>query len=160
MDRKRILEILAQDYLTLREKLIVFFERRLCPDAADLADDTLARLVGDVERNGFPNSLEARVRAIAKNVYREWARRIQRFDPLPPVLSVPGHGGKAEDAREALAALPPHERVLLEEYYLQRKEREQMARRLGVSAQSLRVRVFRAKKRLQALLWGASGIKD
>jgi DNA-directed RNA polymerase specialized sigma24 family protein len=159
MTRTQILEILARDYLTLRDKLIVFFERRACPDAADQADDTLARLVGDIERNGLPDNLEARTRAIAKNVYREWARRVSRFDPLPPGLSVPAHGGKAEDAREVVAALAPQDRLLLEEYFLQRRGREEMAHRLGVSAENLRVRVFRAKKRLRALLWGTSGMK-
>jgi RNA polymerase sigma factor (sigma-70 family) len=157
----------VEKYSALRRKLTTFFAWRGCgSDAEDMADDVLLRVVErvDVLRPDDPTPY---VFGMATNVARE--RLIKRhrgveLDDVEPSAFATSAPESASVARrlleEYLAVLPESDRHLLVSYFTE--DRATLAQKLGVSEASLRVRVHRLRRRLEALHRpsGASEARD
>ncbi|MEM6672147.1 MAG: sigma-70 family RNA polymerase sigma factor [Planctomycetota bacterium] len=158
---------------------VVDFLRHRCRDehqAEDLAQDTLLRaarfrsMLGKIERP------RAWALQIAANLHRDQARREswQRllppdhptFGAIPGTEPVPGDDGGAErfevegrlldledvvrEVRATWAELMPRDRVVLDAYYLDGSTTEETARACRVAPRLVKVRLFRARRRLES----------
>lgn len=128
-------------------------------DAEDLAQDTI--LVTYQHLDGIePGSLHGWVRAVARNKHVDWARRQSRAiilaephviadssdDPLVATLLAHDQA----DLRRLLSTLSPAHRRLLELKYIEDRSVEEVAAVLGRSVNTVKVGLFRARKRLRA----------
>jgi len=141
----------GEKYEALRRKLITFFHNRDCPEAEDLADETIDRVtrrLGEVEVHDLPKFVLGVARRVASEKHRDPAP--PRRAPLP--AAVPEEGLAALD--QCLERLAAEERALILEYYryeMSRKVRfrEAMAAALGITTAALRVRAYRIRQQLQ-----------
>jgi RNA polymerase sigma factor (sigma-70 family) len=156
----------ATAYEALRRRLVRFFERRGAVDAESLADVTLDR-VGERKARGDVevDNVTAFAMGVARLVALEHGRRVQRQAPVPeelPSPRAPSDAGEIErrlaGLEAALAELREDDRALVLAYYASGDGRgridgrAELAARLGVSQVNLRVRAFRARTRLEAVL--------
>jgi RNA polymerase sigma factor (sigma-70 family) len=147
-----------------RQRLIDFFVMKGCVDAEGLADETFDRaminLLNERVRDLAPP--EAYLRGIAKRVFIEscrYSRRAVSLDHLGREIASAAEDNPAEsadfDALDAcLGRLPQREKELIIEYYNFEPERKivhhrDLAGRFKVSLGTLRVAVFRIRRKLQ-----------
>ncbi|MEM1449325.1 MAG: RNA polymerase sigma factor [Planctomycetota bacterium] len=161
----------------LRPTVLAFLQAR-CRDphqAEDLAHDTLLRAA----RSRTPLHGVARPSAwalqIAANVQRDHARRESRQQLMPadhtafaevigtePVpgatrpevrYDVEGQSIEGDDlmreVREVWCQMLPRDRAILSAYYLEQGGRDEAARACGIRADLVKVRLFRARRRLE-----------
>jgi RNA polymerase sigma-70 factor (ECF subfamily) len=83
---------------------------------------------------------------------RRWLGRPLESDALENVAAEPGAQGLDPDLEQALARLKPRDRALLWLAYVEGRPHREMARTLGVAAPSVRVMLFRARRRLAHIL--------
>lgn len=133
--------------------------KRRYPNSPDVVQETLTRLfiriTGGLE---IKVSVEALAIGIAENVQREARRAEDRFTGIVTEFAdIEKSPSFPEPAESELAALKkrvfsPTERKLFDEYYSFRGNvhlrRERLARKLGVSMNTLYQRMFRLKERL------------
>src|SRR5215469_6945895 len=158
-------------YTELRQRLVKYFDWRGCADPEDLADETITRATRRIGEgavsgatspsdNGAPlpsgsDAILPYCYGIAKWVLKEYRHRASKTDPLGELAEDTG----AVDSRQTidtrlaleqcLKKLAPRHAALLVSYYLY--DREQLAEQLGISANALRVRVFRIIEELRQL---------
>jgi DNA-directed RNA polymerase specialized sigma24 family protein len=173
-DRERA----GEQYEGLRRSLVAFFRWRGATAPEELADDTLDRVGRKLHESpeGGARELVPYVYGIARNVLREAqarARRTQRaLDRLrgevAEVVTTPTDLAAAiEEERGAslaclercLDALAPEARHLVLEYYGEDKRARIEARRglaetQGVELNTIRVRLWRIRRRLEACVRG------
>ncbi|HJQ24651.1 MAG TPA: hypothetical protein VKA60_12105 [Blastocatellia bacterium] len=169
-DRERA----AQRYEMIRAKLLKFFECRGCPLPEDLTDDTINRVarrlcegqqIWTTEPAGY-------FYGVARNVLKEyWSspeREFATLDSLPPPAHPYIDALKHQEAERqrlhterrldwlaaGLEQLPAESRELILDYYQgDRRERirhrKQIADRLGIAPNALRIRVHRIRERLE-----------
>lgn len=136
--------------------------RRVLPshhDAEDAAQDALVRAWR--ARDNCTDRPTAWIGAIARN---EALRTAGRRTPTPhddPSLAEPGtllaqfdHDRLEDrlDVNRALDRLHPYDRLLVALYYGADVSAKEVANRLGSTESTIRVRLFRARKRLRAIL--------
>lgn len=152
----------GERYQTLRRKLMMFFAARHCeaaaPDLADVAIDRLARRLAE----GAPidASIESFALGIARNVAREEWKRPVPADVNWSAIAAPSSAPPEEDPAlrcldECLAALPASSRESLHRFYTDSgaakiENRQRLAAELGIDANALRVRMHRARVKLEA----------
>jgi RNA polymerase sigma-70 factor (ECF subfamily) len=123
-------------------------------DADDIAQDAFCRLL-----RGGPDADEEQRRRylfrIASNlVVDRWRREERAADvarrhvPLPLASDFPGH----EDVARTFARLAPRERALLWLAYVEGQTHNEIAEAVGLARDSVKVLLFRARKRLRDLL--------
>ena len=164
----RLLAWLHQDreqagliYEKIRSRLITIFAARSCLVPEELADETIdrvARRIGDVA-DTYSGDQALYFFGVANNVHHEYLKR-----PALPEHDVPlgEHYPQADPDKErmhhclerCLDRLPGETRELVVRYYSLEKQskielRKQMADELGVSINTLRLRVLRWKEKLQ-----------
>jgi DNA-directed RNA polymerase specialized sigma24 family protein len=143
-----------ESFRRFRARLVRLFAWKHCEDPEDLADETISRLVKNIQ-SGQEISQDRPyryVRAIARNVFREYLRAKEKsgietdVDELPD-LPAPE---ETEDCWTlCLAQLSPDKREFLEKYFLDSIDREQFAREKGLTINALRLTVFRYKAALR-----------
>lgn len=164
----------GEKYQTVHRSLSKFFECRGCASAAELADETLNRVARRLEDGEtiYADEFSSYAYGVARNVLREHARGPEpRTRPLETLLP-PSHPRLSpfEEEEEALAresserrleclescagTLPEESRMLILSYYEAESgglidARRQLAERLGVSLNNLRIRVHRIRERLE-----------
>lgn len=169
-DRERA----ARRYEMIRAKLLKFFECRGCPLAEDLTDETINRVARRLSegRRIWAAEPASYFYGVARNVLKEyWASPEREFAPLD-VVPPPSHPcadalkhQEAEHQRlhlerrlDWLAAgldqLPAESRELILDYYRgdhreRIRHRKQIAERLGIPPNTLRLRVHRIRERLE-----------
>jgi RNA polymerase sigma-70 factor, ECF subfamily len=97
---------------------------------------------------------------LAKNTFIDHCRarqRLSRFVPLEALPAEPnGHENPdsrlAEILREALAALPPHERELLQAAYIDKRPLRELAEEAGQTYKAVESRLGRLRHKLKAQL--------
>lgn len=142
-------------YHRLRQKLIMFFERRECFCPEELADESLQRVVQRVSRGPLPDAVEVEAFAmgIARNVILEWYRS-PRYSTVAEVEAYnPEEAGPqdlADRAREAIATLDPEDKEMMSQYYLDGRAAESLAKEWGLSPEGIRSRIFRKRRKLIA----------
>lgn len=166
-------EIAARKYEIIRAKLLKYFECRGCPSPEDLTDDTINRVARRLYEGRQIWTIEpaSYFYGVARNVLREyWAspeREFATLESLPPVHPYTGALRHQEVEREqlnlerrldwlaaCLNQLPAESRELILDYYQGEKgerirHRKQMAERLGIPQNALRIRVHRIRERLE-----------
>lgn len=150
----------SPEYERLRERLMRIFARRGSDAPEELADETFARVVAKLPEivDSYEGEPVRYVYGVARNVYLEDARR-PKLTPYAPGLDarVPDEGASMERAHRCLdrclSALAASERELIESYYLYDRSakidhRKELAERLGLGLNALRLKAFRIRQRL------------
>jgi len=83
---------------------------------------------------------------------RRWLGRPLDAEALDDVAAEPRAAGLDLDLEDALARLKPRERALLWLAYVEGRPHREVARMLGLAAPSVRVLLFRARRRLARIL--------
>lgn len=142
-------ELFAQTYRYLRRRGLSH------ADAEDLAQDVLIAAYQHLD-GVETGSLQAWVRAVARNKHADWVRKHARVivvadvpdAPISPDMQhAPADGGLGE-----LHTLSDGDRRLLKLRYVEDKTVEQVAAALGASVNTVKVGLYRARKRARAEL--------
>ncbi|HJQ32442.1 MAG TPA: sigma-70 family RNA polymerase sigma factor [Pyrinomonadaceae bacterium] len=172
----------GEKYKTVHRSLSKFFECRGCASSDELADETLNRVARRLEDGEtiYAEQFAAYAYGVARNVLREHARgpepRTHTLDALPPPshprLS-PFEEEESAHARESAerrlecletcaGALPAESRELILSYYEggageRIARRRQLAERLGIPLNNLRIRAHRIRERLEKCVGACVG---
>jgi len=163
-DRERA----GQKYEAIRARLIRLFEWRGCRSPESLADETIDRVTRRVDEGVDIRAEDPGVYfcGVARNVLREYWTSIQRekrFRQSEPRATFSQGEGQLEKDEAAerleclercLAELSPESLRLITLYYQPNRaerieSRAQLARELGITLGSLRVRAHRIRKNLE-----------
>jgi DNA-directed RNA polymerase specialized sigma24 family protein len=141
-------------YKQLRLKMVKFFAWKRCEDPDGLADETIGRVVknlntGEEIRADNPYSY---IYAVAKHVFMEYLREKKKreiiINDLPDLLQSP-----PEDSQgcrtQCLQKLSGDKLSLLQRYYAGEETRENLAKYLNISLNALRLQVHRLKHELR-----------
>lgn len=168
----------GERYLEMRRRLVLFFDRKNCLNADELADETLNRVARRLEEEGLIVS-EAPAKycyIVAKFVFLE-SLRVKESVPIDDFLRIEGDGersgvpdAEAKEDREALleclekctGELDPRNRdVILRYYYGEERvkidNRRALASELGVSMNALTIRACRIRDKLEACVRKCAG---
>jgi len=136
--------------------------RRVTQDAAlaeDAAQEAYLRAYRALGRYRHESSFVAWVRTIAVNAAIDLVRRRRPESPLTERTFRPAGEKRQEDLdllRRALAALAPLDREILLARELEGLPDAAIARRIGMTVTSVRVRIHRARKKLRARFLGGT----
>jgi RNA polymerase sigma-70 factor (ECF subfamily) len=132
-----------------------------CPDIDDLVQETLARFLAAVKDDKLrnPEALGAFLNGICRNVILEYRRRSMREAPMPEVIPEPPARGLPADGllemRQAIAAgmeqLSSRDRQVLTAFYLEEKTKDEILKLTGMSDETFRVVLCRAKERFRTI---------
>jgi DNA-directed RNA polymerase specialized sigma24 family protein len=161
-------------YLEMRRRLAVYFDRKNCPSADDLADETLNRVARRLEEEGvIVSTAPARYcYIVAKFVFLESRNEEQRKPVSLDALSDQGRSRvlssaegcesdqkQTEESRllcieRCLQRLEPHDRELIFQYYhgeqrAKIENRQRLAARFGLTANALSIRACRIRSKLE-----------
>lgn len=164
----------GEKYLELRRRLVLYFDRKNCLTADELADETLSRVAQKFQEKGEITNLSPAhyCYVTAKFVFLEYTRRAEHshtnLEEFPASrtaieLAITASAYSESAAKESalnclercLKKLAPDESELILEYYQgeQREKircRRQIAERLGLSANALTIRACRIRNKLEA----------
>ena len=147
----------AAKHEEIRQRLCKLFVCRACPVAEELADETIDRVIAKIDglAKTYVGDPRAYFYGVGRNVYLEWTRR----PSIPPPQPLPGTDPAGDDIEyesleECLGRLPQKDRDLIVEYYQDEKQakidhRKGLAERLGITLNTLRIRVYRIRARLE-----------
>ena len=146
----------GKKYEHIRQRLIKIFTCRACSDAEELADDTINRValkahkiaeeyVGDPARYFY---------GVAQKVHLESLRKRPPVVMPPPVVKSDEFEQEYECFESCMELLLPSNRQLVIEYYQSDKrakivQRKEMAQKMGIAQNALRIRAHRIKSSLQ-----------
>jgi RNA polymerase sigma factor (sigma-70 family) len=173
-DAKRGIE----KYENLRRRLVKFFEWNRCfADSADLADqtmDTVAKKPDDLEiRN-----VDAYAYRVARNTLSEFRRRSRREvyfdesietrasesepDPEKALVTTIDNRKRVDWLKTCLSKLKGGDRTLVLDYYSSQTatnmlHRQNLAQKIGISIETLRVKVNRIRETLERCLKDSRG---
>ncbi|MCC7307474.1 MAG: hypothetical protein IT173_07905 [Acidobacteria bacterium] len=166
-------EVSGHKYELLRLKLVKYFEWQHLSPPEDLADETVNRLARKLAENGEIENLNAYLLGIARHIVFEDRRQRARFQRAADQLFVKGStadvrsegDARLEACNECLAELPERDRGLVLRYYSPAKagkieDHKRIAAELGISLNSMRIRVHRIKLRLERCIREREGQKD
>lgn len=157
-------------YETIRSRLIKIFTCGGCNEAEDLADETINRVTSKVQEmaESYIGDPALYFYGVANMVHREYLRRKPDPVTLPPkgipmVLPTEDISDEIEQEYECLEEciqrLLPDERELVLQYYREDKRakidyRKELAQRLGIGLNALRIRAHRIRATLQQCVQG------
>lgn len=157
----------AEQYERLRQRLIIYFSGRRCPEPEASADETLDRISRRIERGEEVRDVTRFAYGVARLVlsetFKSARRRRQILTDLATASAIAGGADAAttlgsdravECIRHCMSRLSPEDRDLISLYYEgggrdQQEARRQLAARLELSAVALRLRAFRIRRLLQ-----------
>ena len=161
-------EIAAAMYVQLRHDLARIFTFRGCSDPEGLTDEVLDRVARKVHevRPTYVGDPRLYFRAVANNLVKEDLKRPKTQVSLEePELREPTTAGSDEDdaedmeecLRSCLQKLSAENRKLIVDYYAKEKQakidhRSELAQQLGISVETLRVKVYRIRVALQGCI--------
>ena len=149
-------EVAGQKYEHIRIRLIKIFACRGCYEPEDLADETINRVTNKLEEieATFIGERARYFYGVANKVHLEYLRK----RPAPPLPVVTNSSEEAELRYRCLdrcaSKLTPQNRELVYQYYQEEKRakiehRKDLADRLGIAVNALRIRAHRIRKSLQ-----------
>jgi RNA polymerase sigma factor (sigma-70 family) len=146
----------AHQYERIRNRLIWFYLNRQCSMAEDLADETINRVAKKPKewKEKYEGDPMAYFHAVAKNVFREYCRDLNRKIEPPPDTSRPELEGHLTCLKECIAKLTSESRNLILPYYQKRKKakidcHKEMGDKMGLKPGALRARIFRIRTKLR-----------
>ncbi|MFN0110501.1 MAG: RNA polymerase sigma factor [Blastocatellia bacterium] len=173
-DFKLFLRWLDQDeeqaplrYENIRRNLIAIFNRRGCHCSEELADETfnrvMRRLPGMIDT--YVGEPARYIIVVARNLHLEYVKESDRLEPLPDHdhtdLSVEASDENKEEEfgclEHCLKQLTPPNRKLVIGYYHETKRakidhRKEMADKMGIGMNALRIRAHRIRASLEECL--------
>lgn len=159
LDRDR--ELAGAKYISIRSKLVKFFECRGCLYPDDHADETINRVARKLSESKIDNMTTYHF-GVARKLFLETLRErekekaaldhIRSFQPQPEDQSEQDKRLKCFNA--CLESLPGESRELIIAYYRGEKHtkienRAYLAKRLGLPLNSLRIRTHRIRAKLE-----------
>ena len=150
----------GRKYEVIRQKLIRIFTYRGCSDVEDLTDITIDRVVRKIQEiiDTYVGDPALYFYGVARNVCKERCKK----KPPPPVPPPTGDSTEEKEMRHnclerCLDKLTPETRQMVLDYYRGDKTakielRKEMAERLGINPNALRIRVHRIRATLQECL--------
>jgi RNA polymerase sigma factor (sigma-70 family) len=167
----------GEKYEQLRTRLLRFFEWRGAESPDELSDETLDRVSLKLFQGELILDLSGYVYGVARNVLREsWEKQQRQRSVIEAVaeqaLVSRETEGVSDDAEQeieilrclerCLGKLSAENRELIIAYYQQEKgakiqNRRQLASRLGIPINALRIRVFRIRERLELCVRQCAG---
>ena len=150
----------GEEYEHLRFKLSTFFAQRHCLLSAELADETINRVILKIGEEKIENQF-AYCYGVAKNVYRESLRKErshQRIDEEPMIVKDDtGQSFSKECLEKCLAELSPEDRELILEYFSQVKgakieSHRNISENIKITQTALRTRVMQIKQKLKVCI--------
>ncbi|MDX2030151.1 MAG: sigma-70 family RNA polymerase sigma factor [Blastocatellia bacterium] len=158
-DRERA----GHEYERIRGRLLLYFQCRDIVQAEDCADESINRVIQKLEAGEELRDPVQYVFGVARMVLLETTRRQARHQEVDEetLVSAPqpeddeGLRPRLDCLRRCLQRLTPEKRELITQYYQEEKRakinlRQQLAQRLGVDLNTLRVRACRLRDALQA----------
>jgi RNA polymerase sigma factor (sigma-70 family) len=158
-------EVAATMYVQLRHDLANIFKWRACSDPEGLTDEVFDRVAKKVHevRPTYVGDPRLYFRAVANNVVRENLKNVKTQvslddDELPEPITAKCEEDDMLDMEECLQSclpkLSPKNRKLIVAYYAKEKQakidnRSELAQQLGISVETLRVKVYRIRVSLQ-----------
>jgi DNA-directed RNA polymerase specialized sigma24 family protein len=159
----RLLSWLAHDrdeagkkYEAIRSRLVKIFACRGCHEAEELADETINRVTTKVEaiEKTYVGDPALYFYGVAHKVHLEYLRK----RPIPEAFATQTPPDDIEQEYECLERciqqLPSNQRELVLEYYREDKRakidhRKELARKMGIALNALRIRAHRIRLMLQ-----------
>ena len=157
-------ELAARMYVQLRHDLTKMFMWRACHDPEGLTDevfDRVAKKVHDIRRS-YEGDVRLYFRAVANNLVKENIKRIRAHVTLDnidlPKEEITAAEDEAERMEDCLQSCLQHlnteKRELILAYYAKEKQakidhRSELAQSLGISVETLRVKVYRIRASLE-----------
>lgn len=156
----------GESYLSMRSRLVTYFDRKNCTNPDDLADEVLNRVGRRLEEEGHIDT-EAPAKycyTVARFVFLEQLRSpAGREVPIEGIHVIAEDDGWEEARSRELAmdcleqcsgALEDGQREMIIRYYSGEKgvkiaERKRLAEELGVSLNALGIRAFRIREKLE-----------
>ena len=156
----------GERYLDVRDRLVSYFARRNCLASEDLADETLNRVARRLEETGSIDDVTPSryCYIVAKFVLLESLRQRARQSDMPlseELLQSAAPEDTDDEPDRTMACLErcleevtPSERALILDYYGTESGRssvgrKQLAARLGLTPNSLAIRAYRIRSRLE-----------
>ena len=153
-------------YELLRSKLISYFDWRNCPFPEDEADEALNRVIKKISAGEEIRDPSTYVFGIARMLLLEIARATEKeriaLNLLQTVPSIDMDSEemqrRIETLKGCLAKLPERNRELITQYYEggegagKIKKRRELALRLGLPLNALRIRACRLREKLEICL--------
>jgi DNA-directed RNA polymerase specialized sigma24 family protein len=158
----------GERYEQLRSKLARFFEWRGCPFPEACADEAINRVMRRLDEGEAVQDVRAYCYAVARLVLLESFKRQAKELQASTEFHQPAPTDDPDDAearvtclRRCLGQLTADDRDLVRAYYAESgarriAARKQLAERLGISINALRLRAFRLSDRLQACVRGCT----
>lgn len=156
-------ESAALQYELVRSKLINYFDWRDCPFPEEHADEAINRVIRKLDEGEQFRDLATYVLGVARMMQLEIARSREKeraaFEQ-PQIVQTVDEEIEEIDPRvhcleKCLAALPERSRELITEYYqgdggsAKIKKRKELAGRLGLHLNALRIRACRLRMKLE-----------
>ena len=154
LDEDRALAGLA--YEKIRSRLVTIFAARGCPVAEELADETndrVARRVADIAKD-YEGDKARYFFGVANNVHHEYLKRPASPETEEAIEADTDKERIHDCLDQCLDRLPVSDREMILRYYSQEKRNKvdlhnAMAQELGITINTLRLRVLRMKQKLQ-----------
>jgi RNA polymerase sigma factor (sigma-70 family) len=150
----------GRKYEQIHRKLIFILTSRGCTCPEDLADETIDRVARKVPEiiDSYAGDPSIYFYGVAHKIHLEYVRK--KPDPVPsPALDPPQELEQQHECLEqCMNQLTPESRELVLEYYLEEKQakidrRKELADRLGIAVNALRIRAHRVRTSLQECLF-------
>jgi DNA-directed RNA polymerase specialized sigma24 family protein len=144
-------------YESIRRKLIKLFVCRGCQAGEELADETINRVIRKVPEiaASYTGNPAAYFCGVARNVHLEYVKKNPARGPMPVVNPPDQREIEYECLERCMDKLAPDNRELMLEYYREEKQakidhRKELAARLGIAVNALRIRAHRIRLSLQS----------
>ena len=150
-------EASGRRYEQIRWRLITIFAARGCATPEELADETIDRVARRVAEivNDYVGDKARYFFGVANNVHHEYLKRPTLEESQIPAFEEDRDKDRAHDCLEqCLSRLAPADRAMVLRYYSQEKRvkvelHNAMAEEMGITINTLRLRVLRLKQKLQ-----------
>jgi RNA polymerase sigma factor (sigma-70 family) len=146
----------GRKYETIRTRLIKIFTCRGCHEAEELADETINRVAAKLDSivDEYVGDPVLYFYGVAHKIHLEYLRR----RPVPQVFDIADSSEEDEKELDCLddcvQKLAPNQRQLVLDYYQEDKRakidhRKELARKMGIALNALRIRAHRIRATLQ-----------
>jgi RNA polymerase sigma factor (sigma-70 family) len=146
----------GKKYEDIRRRLIKIFTCRGCHEAEDLADETINRVTSKVDQvaGGYAGDPALYFYGVANKIHHEYLRRKPPAAVAPPAILTQDIEQEYECLEECMRRISPASRELIMQYYREEKRakidhRKELAERLGIALNALRIRAHRVRASLQ-----------
>ena len=99
-----------------------------------------------------PNLVFTWTNTIALNLYRTLLRRERPTEPIEDLKQTTNLNLAAIDVERMLNQCKPNDRIVLEEHYIEGYKSGEIARQRGCSETAVRIRLLRARRKVQRLV--------